>query len=68
MTRSDLIQQKMLKKGLTVQTLAKETGLSRPTIYNLLESKREATVSTLQAISRVLEIPLSKLIEEVQTI
>jgi transcriptional regulator with XRE-family HTH domain len=64
MYRADLIQQEMERQGKSVQDVAEESGLSRPTIYDLLAEKRRPELETLQAVSRALSIPLAKLIVE----
>lgn len=64
MYNPEIIKQAMEAQDKSVQELAHEAELSRPTIYDLLEGKRKPTLETLQAVSRVLKIPLSKLIAE----
>lgn len=64
MYRVDLIRDAMKKQGKSVQDVAEESGLTRPTIYDLLAEKRKPELDTLQAVSRALNIPLSKLIVE----
>lgn len=64
MIQTELIRKEMEKREMSVQELAAEAGLSRPTIYDLLDSKREPELKTIQAVSRVLSIPLSKLVIE----
>lgn len=64
MYKADLIQSEMEKQELSVMDLARESGLSRPTIYNLLDAKHKPELDTLQAVARALKIPLSELIVE----
>jgi transcriptional regulator with XRE-family HTH domain len=64
MYRADLIQAAMEEQGKSVQDVAEESGLTRPTIYNLLAGKHKPELDTLQAVGQALRIPLSKLIVE----
>jgi transcriptional regulator with XRE-family HTH domain len=64
MYRPEVIRDEMSRQNMSVQDLAEQANLSRPTVYNLLDGKRKPTLETLQAVSRVLNIPLSSLIVE----
>ena len=49
----------MLKKGLTYEQVAKQTGLSKTTIYLTVNDKQEIKVSVLEKISIVLNVPIA---------
>ena len=56
-----VVRAKLGAKGMTISDLADQMGVSRETIYNLLEGKPFAT-KTLAKMSEVLDITPSRLI------
>lgn len=50
-------------KKVSVAKLAEQSGISRQTIYDLIEGKESATLGTLTAIAKALNIPEKDLIE-----
>ncbi len=58
---STLVRAKMGAKNMSVADLAAEMGVSRETIYNLLEGKPFAT-KTLAKMAEVLDVTPSNLI------
>ncbi len=56
MIRTDLLQGKMREKGFTIDSLAKEVGKSRTTLFNKIHNKAEFLVSEVQTIKQVLSL------------
>jgi DNA-binding phage protein len=64
MIRTEIIKAAMEKQGKSVQDVALEAGVTRPTVYDLLDERRKPTLETIQAVCRALNIPLTKVIAE----
>jgi transcriptional regulator with XRE-family HTH domain len=66
--RGSEIQATRVRKGLKRRALAEQAGLAWVTVYNL-ESGHQArtTWETLTRIAQVLEVPVSKLVEDENT-
>lgn len=54
MIRTDLLQGKMRERGYTIESLAKELGRTRTSIFNKIHNKTEFSVSEIQIIKKVL--------------
>ena len=52
------------KKGITQEQLAKLTGLSRNTIINFENDKRNPRVKDLRKIANALSVPIEQLISD----
>ncbi len=52
------------KKGLTLSSLAKKTGMDTQKIGRMERGETQITVDVLQNVARVLNVPVSKLFEE----
>ncbi|MCD8231455.1 MAG: helix-turn-helix transcriptional regulator [Clostridiales bacterium] len=60
---SDTIKQERLNKGLTQSELAKKINVSQNAVHNWETGKRQPDLETLSKISKVLNIPVSKLVD-----
>ncbi len=52
------------KRGLTLEKLAYEMGISKGNLSDIENGKKDPRYTTLKAIADGLEIPLSKLLRE----
>ncbi len=52
------------KKGITLEKLAYEVGISKGNLSDVEHGKRDPRYSTLQAIAEGLEISVSKLLKD----
>ncbi|MBQ7308335.1 MAG: helix-turn-helix domain-containing protein [Clostridia bacterium] len=52
------------KKGISITLLAKQSGLSRQSIYKLLNRQANSTVQTLNRICEVLEVPITEILSK----
>ncbi|MCR4428520.1 MAG: helix-turn-helix domain-containing protein [Caldiserica bacterium] len=55
------LKELLRKKNRTVSELSEKTGISRPTIYRILESKSSLKLEDALKISRFLEVPIEAL-------
>ena len=56
LVRIDVLREKMNSCGKTMTAIAKESGISRETLYNRLNGIGEFTVSEAAALTRVLQL------------
>lgn len=50
------LKEKMHESGMTMVSIAKKAGISRETLYNRLNGRREFTASEIIALSEVLNL------------
>lgn len=55
------------RKGLSQRALAKESGVSPATVYELENARREPNPSTLRKLARALGVEVADLLEEVES-
>lgn len=54
MIRTDLLQGKMRERGYTIESLARELGRTRTSVFNKIHNKTEFSVGEIQTIKKVL--------------
>ena len=52
------------QKNISITFLAKESGLSRQSIYKLLNRQSNSTIQTLEKICKVLNIPITQILSK----
>jgi XRE family transcriptional regulator, fatty acid utilization regulator len=52
------------KRGITLEKLAYEMGISKGNLSDIEHGKRDPRYTTLQAIALGLEVPISKLLKD----
>ena len=52
------------QKNISITLLAKESGLSRQSIYKLLNRQSNSTIQTLEKICKVLNVPITQILSK----
>gem|GEM_PF-5717528 len=56
------VRREMKLRGWTQSTLASETGLAQPQVSEILNSKRNHRIDTLERLAKAFAIPVSSLL------
>lgn len=56
------MQELRLARGFPVGRLAREIGVSRQSVYSLLNGLTDARVGTLESVARVLDVPWERVV------
>ncbi|UTL74854.1 helix-turn-helix domain-containing protein [Bacillus halotolerans] len=61
---SERIKQLMVKRGITIEELSRETMIDIQTLNKIIEMPDESDVATIKLIALVLNVSIDELLEE----